>query len=141
MANQPPQGPDQPQNPDRRLDLPYTMAGVGVILAGILFLGLSAAVATAGSWWQSTFDAFGAGLVVGGLVDVLAISWLNRREQRKQQAATRQADFVLEHQSDPDARSMAWDLLTTAGPSIDPKMSKQLFDFIEKGPGSPETSD
>jgi hypothetical protein len=29
-------------------------------------------------WWQGTLQALGVGLVVGGLVDVLAISKLNR---------------------------------------------------------------
>jgi hypothetical protein len=94
-----------------------------------------------GSWWQNTFDAFGVGLIVGGLVDVLAISWLNQREQRKQQTATQQADFVLGHQQDPDARSMAWGLLTAAGPNIDQEKSEQLLHFIATGPDSPGTPD
>jgi uncharacterized membrane-anchored protein YhcB (DUF1043 family) len=39
-------------------------------------------------WWQGTWQALGVGLVVGGLVDVLAISGLNRvtvaEDQRRQ---------------------------------------------------------
>jgi hypothetical protein len=52
------------------------MAGFAVILAGILCLCLSAVVAARGSWWQGTLDAFGVGLSVGGLIDVMVISGL-----------------------------------------------------------------
>ena len=66
------------------------LAGLALIVAGSLCLSLSAAVARTGSWWQATLDAFGAGLVVGGLVDVLVTWWLNQRDKaenhRKQQA-------------------------------------------------------
>jgi hypothetical protein len=55
---------------------PVTMAGLGLIVVGIVSLGLSDEVAM--GWWQGTLQALGVGLVVGGLVDVLAISKLNR---------------------------------------------------------------
>jgi hypothetical protein len=45
-------------------------------VVGIVSLGLSDEVAM--GWWQGTLQALGVGLVVGGLVDVLAISKLNR---------------------------------------------------------------
>jgi hypothetical protein len=58
---------------------PVTMAGLGLILAGIVSLCLSDEVAT--GWWQGTLQALGVGLIVGGLVDVLAISKLNQAIQ------------------------------------------------------------
>ena len=51
---------------------PATMAGLGLIVGGIVSSGLSDEVAK--GWWQGTLQALGVGLVVGGLVDVLAIS-------------------------------------------------------------------
>jgi hypothetical protein len=42
----------------------------------LVCLVLSGAVLT--GWWQGTFGAFGVGFVVGGIVDVLAISLLNQ---------------------------------------------------------------
>ena len=53
------------------------LAGVTLIGVGIVCLYLSDAVAATGSWWQGTLDAFGVGFVVGGIVDVTAISLLN----------------------------------------------------------------
>jgi hypothetical protein len=47
------------------------------MLTGGVFLYLSAEAAT-GSWAQSTLDAFGVGLVVGGIVDVVAITLLDQ---------------------------------------------------------------
>jgi hypothetical protein len=52
------------------------LAGIALILAGILCLGLSGAVVQ--GWWQGTLDAFGVGFIVAGLVDVLAISGLSQ---------------------------------------------------------------
>jgi hypothetical protein len=54
------------------------LTGVVLVTTGVICLYLSDAVARTGSWWQSTLDAFGVGLVVGGLVDVAAISLLNQ---------------------------------------------------------------
>jgi hypothetical protein len=49
----------------------YSIAGGG----GLLYA--SEAVVHAGSWAQSTEDAFGVGMVIGGLVDVLVIALLS----------------------------------------------------------------
>jgi hypothetical protein len=65
------------------------LAGLALIAVGILCLSLSGTVAqpaqSAGtsvaesqSWWQGTLDAFGVGFVVGGIVDVLALSAMGR---------------------------------------------------------------
>ena len=67
-----------------RLEVQHTgqllalLAGLALIVAGVVCLFLSGVVAASGSWWQGTLDAFGVGFVVGGLVDVAAASPLNR---------------------------------------------------------------
>lgn len=75
-----------------------SVAGFAIIAVGILCLCLSALVATTGSWWQGTLDAFGVGFVVGGVIDVLAISALTRFLTFKQERArdiTEQAERLL----------------------------------------------
>jgi hypothetical protein len=49
-----------------------------LIAGGILWLCLSGVVMRTGSWWQGTLQALGVGFVVGGIVDVLAISGMNQ---------------------------------------------------------------
>ena len=51
-------------------------AGLALIVLGIVGLYLSYAVAQ--GWWQGTSQALGVGFFVGGVVDVLAISSLDR---------------------------------------------------------------
>jgi hypothetical protein len=53
------------------------LAGFALIASGIVCLFLSGAIVGPG-WWQGTLDAFGVGFVVGGIVDVLAISLMNQ---------------------------------------------------------------
>jgi hypothetical protein len=48
------------------------LAGFVVILAGIACLVLSDGIIH--GWWQGTFQAIGVGFIVGGLVDIMAIS-------------------------------------------------------------------
>ena len=65
------------------------LAGFALIAFGIVCLYLSDKVVT--GWWQGTLDAFGVGFIVGGLVDVIAISGLNQAinvQQRRQEAIT-----------------------------------------------------
>jgi len=52
------------------------LIGCAVIFAGIACLVLSDEAAP--GWWQGTLQAFGVGFIIGGLVDVLAISALAR---------------------------------------------------------------
>lgn len=54
------------------------LAAFALIAVGVLCLSLSGAVARTGSWWQGTWQALGVGFVVGGIVDVLAISAMNQ---------------------------------------------------------------
>lgn len=115
-------------------------AGIALILAGILFLSLSGAVTATGTWWQATLDAFGVALIVGGVVDVLVIWWLNQRdkaeEKQKQQAFDGLAKFLLE-QPDPDAKPMAWDLLISASPYMDAELRQRLFRLVREGSEPP----
>jgi phosphotransferase system glucose/maltose/N-acetylglucosamine-specific IIC component len=100
------------------------LAGFAVIAAGIVCLYLSGAVARTGSWWQGTLDAFGVGFVVGGLIDVLAITGLNQvltRDQRRQEANI-QAQEILDSREYPlpwDRGDAAKKLLRQSGYLID----------------------
>ena len=73
-------------------------AGLALIGLGIALLYVSAEVARTGSWWQGTFDAFGVGLVIAGVVDLLAINVLNQVLARNQErwAINRQAVDLLD---------------------------------------------
>ena len=62
------------------------LAGFALIAVGVGCLFLSGTAAASGSWWQGTLDAFGFGLVVGGLVDVVAASLLNRAVNETEEA-------------------------------------------------------
>jgi hypothetical protein len=50
--------------------------GIGALIGSRLLVSGSQAPVT--GWWQGTLQALGIGLIVGGLVDVLAITGLNR---------------------------------------------------------------
>jgi hypothetical protein len=81
------------------------LAGFALIVAGIVCLFLSGIVAGRGSWWQGTLDAFGVGFVVGGLVDLVAVSLLNwaekvRHDKQRVDVDGRLAQrYSTEHQS------------------------------------------
>jgi hypothetical protein len=67
-----------PKPPKLRLPAFIWLAGLILIAVGILCLFLSGAVMRADTWWQGTLQALGVGFVVGGIVDVLAISTMNQ---------------------------------------------------------------
>jgi hypothetical protein len=73
---------------------PVWLAGFILIAAGIICLYLSDKVVT--GWWQGTLDAFGVGFIIGGIVDVLAISGLNQGEQPRGRADPAGHDRPLE---------------------------------------------
>lgn len=82
--------------------------GFGLIVIGVISLYLSDR--TAQGWWQSTSQALGVGLVVGGLIDVLAISWLDqtirKQEQRLQEQEQRLRDLsnrIIDTLTSPDS--------------------------------------
>ncbi len=74
------------------------LAGVLLVGAGAFRLYWSDAVARTGSWSQNTFDAFGVGLVIGGVVDVSAVSLLNEAAVRNRY--NREADDLI-HEAGP----------------------------------------
>jgi len=105
------------------------LAGFALIAAGIVCLYLSDAVAHPGSWWQGTLDAFGVGLVVGGVVDVLAISGLNQAlsRQQSQRDANREAETLLGPQAfDRETADAAIDLIRRSGTLLDPYLRTRL---------------
>lgn len=55
--------------------VPLFLGGVLIVL-GLISLSLSYAVAR--GWWQGTSQALGVGFVIGGVVDVLAITGVDR---------------------------------------------------------------
>ena len=103
------------------------LAGFVLIGVGIVCLYLSDAVAH--GWWQGTLDAFGVGFIVGGLVDVLAISGMNQvltGDQRRRQNNF-EAEAILRSQEDREARGVAaGELLIRSGSQIDPRLRAQL---------------
>lgn len=73
-------------------------AGFAIIAVGVFCLCLSGMVADPGSWWQGTLDAFGVGFVVGGIIDVIALSGLNQviaAEDARRREAERKALAIL----------------------------------------------
>jgi hypothetical protein len=56
--------------------------GIGALIWSRHLVSASEAPGT--GWWQGTAQAMGVGLIVGGLVDVLAISGLDRAMSRRQ---------------------------------------------------------
>jgi hypothetical protein len=101
--------PPLPREPSTGLRLVF-LAGFAVIAAGAVCLYLSDAVATAGSWSQATLDAFGVGLVVGGLIDVLAIFGLNQvlsREQKHRELRSQAEAILHDDWASPQERSDA----------------------------------
>jgi hypothetical protein len=104
------------------------LAGVGLIMAGILCLCLSGAVFT--GWWQGTLDAFGVGFTVGGIVDVLAIFALNQSvaaDERRREENDERAQEILKMPPDDEWRSRAaYDLLWNSRGLMDLQLADQL---------------
>jgi hypothetical protein len=71
------------------------LSGLALIAVGILCLSLSGAVARAGTWWQGTWQALGVGLVVGGIVDVLATSAMSQFSGASQRRWNDEASTIL----------------------------------------------
>lgn len=124
----------------------FALAGCAVIVAGVLFLCLSALVARTGSWWQGTFDAFGVGFVVGGVIDVLAIFGLNEfasREAQRREMANQRALEILESRDGRisggrghflDRVDAAESLLKHSWGDLDPKLRARLAALTDRYP-------
>ncbi len=104
------------------------LAGVGLIMAGILCLCLSGAVFT--GWWQGTLDAFGVGFTVAGIVDVLAIFALNQSiaaDERRREENNQRALEILQLPRDDEWRSRAaYDLIRNSRGLMDLQLVDQL---------------
>jgi hypothetical protein len=106
-------------------------AGFGLIVAGIVCLYLSDAVVS--GWWQGTLDAFGVGFVVGGIVDVLAISGLNQAIITEQVRRENNREAVLILQSARDGQlevGRARALLEPSRGQIDPRLRARLIEVF-----------
>ena len=106
-------------------------AGLALILAGILCLCLSGAVVT--GWWQGTLDAFGVGFVVGGVVDVLAMSGLNQFSRKSE--IDREADTILNpaylrHWKPGEQAQRAAALLDRGGNLLEPIQRENLWRVV-----------
>ena len=125
------------------------LAGFALMVVGVLCLCLSAVVAPTGSWWQGTLDAFGVGFIVGGVIDVLAISGLNRaavaeqkRLENERRGNNRLAEVLLRppvrddgrtHYIGNDPRSReakALRLIQVPEGQLDPRLRAKLVDFV-----------
>lgn len=105
-----------------------------MIVAGAVCLYLSDKVVT--GWWQGTLDAFGVGFIVGGMVDVLAITALNQAltgEQRRLENNLEAASMLSEASRrglTPGLVEAARDHLIRSGRQIDPKLRKEVEDVV-----------
>jgi hypothetical protein len=111
------------------------LAGLVLIVVGIFCLCLSGVVVT--GWWQGTLDAFGVGFVVGGIVDVLAISGLNQvsaDEEHERQENNRLAQEIIQsYQGDPAQARQAAELLARSRSLIDPVLAGALLSIVGWG--------
>lgn len=108
---------------------PVVLAGFAVVAVGITCLYLSDAVALTGSWWQATLDAFGVGFVVGGLIDVLAISGLNQvltREQTRGENNREAIEILDSNMSREQKADAAIELLHRSGSMLDRSLYLKL---------------
>lgn len=119
------------------------LAGVALVLVGVVCLYLSDAVARTGSWWQSTLDAFGVGFVVGGIVDVTSISLLNQVLSGTGQfrRLNREAQRILDEFANPSAldldragqaSAVVQATVQRDGDAIDPVLRKRLIDLQQR---------
>jgi hypothetical protein len=108
-------------------------AGLALIVAGVVCLYLSDQVVT--GWWQGTLDAFGVGFIVGGVVDVLAITGLNQALTGEQ----RQRENDLEASSILRAANLglttgvveaARDHLIRSGRQLSPRLAEGLVKLV-----------
>jgi hypothetical protein len=89
-----------------------------VVVAGFVLVALGIGAlfwshALAQGWWQDTLQALGVGLVIGGLVDVLALAGLDRivstDDQRRKRLNDRARLVFQADYKDDEARNAAID--------------------------------
>jgi hypothetical protein len=125
----------------RRFPRPTTwitwLAGLALIAVGILCLSLSGAVARGGTWWQGTWQALGVGFVVGGVVDVLAISTMSQYASAWQRRWDNEAAAIVTGSRTTDdaaalyvLRQRAAMLLSEHGETLDPELRSELVMIV-----------
>jgi hypothetical protein len=117
------------------------LAALALIAVGVLCLSLSGAVARPGTWWQGTWQALGVGFVVGGIVDVLAISTMNQFASASQRRWNREAARIVKDAAGivlmMDAEVVGADarlLLRMHGGELDSELRAQLIQIAEDNP-------
>ena len=116
------------------------LAGSMLVAVGIICLYLSGAVERTGSWWQGTLDAFGVGFIVGGIVDVTAISLLNQilrgTPRMRRKAGNAMAQVLLTAGIDDAAGAytpkFVAQFLQVYGDSIDPFLRRGLGELLDR---------
>jgi hypothetical protein len=141
--------------------IPRIVIWAGLILIALGIVGLvwsdllaaSAHVTASNAWLAGTLQALGVGFIVGGLVDVLAISGLDtiRKAWEKERAESRAAfnrrgKQILEIPPGESRHSEAVDLLRRAADQLDAEVREALWELVrehEEGPsgtGVPSTA-
>jgi hypothetical protein len=94
-----------------------------------------------GSWWQGTLQALGVGFVVGGIVDVLAISTLSQYSNALQRRLNKEASDIISLDKlahDPRASEMlseqAGRFLMYRGHLLDAEQRSELMQIADRAP-------
>lgn len=122
------------------------LAGLALIAIGILCLSLSGAVARTGTWWQGTWQALGVGFLVGGIVDVLAISLMSQYSSAWQRRWDDEAKAIL-HSTSVESQSLSPELILRAalflslhGDDVNPGLYRELRLVAERLYSLPDRS-
>jgi hypothetical protein len=106
----------------------------GFILIALGVVGLVWSHALVPGWWQGTLQALGVGFLVGGVIDVLAISGLNRiigAEDQRRQTLNQRAIAIL--QSHSPSLADYHDLLASRA-GLDPDLETRLYKMFTPQP-------
>jgi hypothetical protein len=111
------------------------LAGLALVAVGIVCLYLSDA--RVHGWWQSTLDGLGVGFIVGGLVDVVAISLLNNflTTEQARRESYREALPVLYNSLDPAGQAAGAETLLSRykGSQFYPDVLEGLQEMAKQG--------
>jgi hypothetical protein len=124
-----------------------------VVQAGFFLIGLgigalvwsyvldSGPNASAHAWWVGTLQALGVGFVVGGIVDVLAVSGIQgatqAAEERRKEANKRARDILQSKQGEREKQE-GLALLRESIWLLDEDVRQALADFVLGQPGPAE---
>ncbi len=114
------------------------ITGITLSALGVICLYLSDQVVT--GWWQGTLGAFGAGFIIGGVVDVLAVSglaYISKTEERWLQESTLRAERAVQRRRTAEGIEQARQLLQTALPYLDERLRDEVLQFLTTLPAEP----